>query len=161
MIKAYKGYHLLGLLLFIAYLLQHFLGLHWQALVELQQQEWYRILSGLFLLSLILLQWYFSRVRANPKLSADKTVRHYNLHTWIGALSPLVFFLHAAAPGYAYLLVLSILFFGNLLLGLLNGDTLSISSQWYYQGWMILHISISCLITALVLVHIAVVIYYE
>lgn len=160
MIKSEKRFHFVGLFLFVAYLIQYFFELHWQPLVRLQQQEWYKLGSGVLLLLLILLQWYFSRVRANPKVSASKAVKHKNLHIWAGAFSPLVFYLHAVGPGYAYLLLLSVLFFGNLLLGMLNQESVQIKSQWYFRGWMILHISISCLITALVLVHISMVVYY-
>lgn len=161
MIKPEKGYPIVGLFLFAAYLIQYFFELHWQTLLRLQQQEWYKIGSGITLLLLILFQWYLSRIRANSKISAGKSIRHNNLHKWVGALSPLIYYLHAVVPGYAYLLVLTILFFGNLLLGMVSNETVPIKNQWYFQGWMILHISISCLITALVLVHISMVVYYE
>ena len=160
MIKSEKGFSIVGLFLFTAYLIQYLFELHWQSLLHFQQQEWYKLASGTLLLLLILFQWYFSRVRANPKVSADKSIKHKNLHLWIGALSPLIFYLHAVVPGYAYLLVLSILFFGNLLLGMLNHESVPVKSQWYFRGWMILHISLSCLITALILVHISMVVYY-
>ena len=107
------------------------------------------------------MQWYFSRVRANPTISAEKSFHHFNLHKWVGALSPMVFYLHAVSPGYAYLLVLSVLFFGNLLVGMFNPETAPFKAQWFLQAWMILHVSISCLITSLVLIHIGMVLYYE
>jgi methionine sulfoxide reductase heme-binding subunit len=150
-----------GLALFAAYMLQHALGLHWQALVALQQEQLYRIGSGLLLLLLILFQWYFSRIKANPKISVEKSITHQNLHKWMGALSPVIFYLHAASPGFAYLFVLTFLFFSNLLLGLFNYEALPLKKQWFFQLWMIMHISISCLITSLILVHVAVVVYFE
>ncbi len=161
MINSENKYIAVGLFLFSAYLLQHMLEWHWDTLLMLQKQEWYRLSSGIALLLLILFQWYFSRIKANPKISAEKSLHHQNLHKWIGALSPVIFYLHAAAPGYAYLLVLSILFFSNLLLGLFNYEVVPFKKQWFFKGWMILHVCLSCLITSLILVHIAMVMYYE
>ena len=161
MLRSDRGYITLGLLLFTAYLLQHLFNFRWEEMLLLQQQEWYKLSSGIVLLLLILVQWYFSRVRANPTISTEKSFHHYNLHKWVGALSPLVFYLHAVSPGYAYLLVLTILFFGNLIIGLLNAETVPIRARWFFQVWMVLHISISCLITSLVLIHIGMVFYYE
>ena len=159
--KSDKAYIFIGLLLFEGYLLQYYLHLRWEVLGNLQQLSWYKLSSGTLLLLLILVQWHFSKVRANPKTSAQKSILHYNLHNWLGALSPLVFYLHTIVPGYAYLLVLSILFLGNFMLGILNNYLLPVQGRWYHNGWMVLHVSISCLITTLVLVHIVVVFYYE
>ncbi len=156
-----KVYIVVGLLLFAGYLLQYYLDIRWEGLGNLQRQPWYKISSGTLLLLLILVQWHFSKVQANPKISAQKSIFHQNLHKWLGALSPLIFYLHAIVPGYAYLLALSILFFSNLVLGMLNNDLLSVQNRWYHHGWMVLHVGIGCLITALVVVHIVVVFYYE
>jgi sulfoxide reductase heme-binding subunit YedZ len=156
-----KKYIIVGLFLFTAYILQYMLALSWQDLLFLQQQNWFRIVSGSVVAASIAFQWYLSRIRSNLSISPQKGLHYAWLHKWVGALSPLLFYIHAAAPGYAYLLTLSIVFFSNFILGMLNSEVISIDKKWYYQGWMILHVGLSCLITTLIVFHICIVIYYK
>jgi sulfoxide reductase heme-binding subunit YedZ len=156
-----KKYVAVGLFLFAAYVLQYLLDLSWQDLLLLQQQNWFRIVSGSIVAASIAFQWYLSRIRSDLKISPQKGLLYAKLHKWVGALSPLIFYMHAAAPGYAYLLALSIVFFSNFILGMLNSEVISINRKWYYQGWMILHVGLSCLITTLIVLHVCIVIYYK
>lgn len=155
-----KAFLITGSILFILFVLQDLLDLRWQALFDLQQDEMYRRWSGLGLSLVILFQWTLSLVRTRPKWQ-ELTLTFYNVHNWVGALTPLLFYLHSMQLGFAYLFVLSLTFFGNFLMGLFNLDVIKSKSMLVFQGWMILHVACSFFITFLTIYHVWVVFYYE
>ncbi|MFY0598484.1 MAG: hypothetical protein JXR03_02355 [Cyclobacteriaceae bacterium] len=149
-----------GLTLFALFILQDLLGWKWDFLYELQDDQMYRRWSGLVLSLIILFQWSLSLVRSRPKWE-ELSLKFYNIHNWIGAFTPLLFYIHSMQLGFAYLLVLSLTFFGNFLLGMFNLDVIKNKSQIIFQAWMILHVACSFFITLLTIYHIWVVFYYE
>ena len=151
---------LTGSTLFILFILQDMLGWKWEYLYELQQEQMYRRWSGLVLSLIILFQWTLSLIRSKPKWE-ELTLRFYNIHNWVGAFTPLLFYIHSMQLGFAYLFVLSITFFGNFLLGLINLDVIKNKSQIVFQSWMILHVACSFFITFLTMYHVWIVFYYE
>ncbi|WP_258105727.1 hypothetical protein [Marinoscillum sp. MHG1-6] len=149
-----------GGILFTLFILQDALDWHWEALHTLQDDQMYRRWSGLGLSLIILFQWTLSLVRTRPKWE-DLSLTFYNIHNWVGAFTPLLFYIHSMELGFAYLFVLSITFFGNFLMGMFNLDVIKNKSQLVFQGWMILHVACSFFITFLTIYHIYVVFYYE
>ncbi|MBB6463107.1 hypothetical protein [Flammeovirga kamogawensis] len=153
-------YFYIGSTLFILFVLQDALQLRWEGLYQLQEDQFYRRWSGLGLLFIILFQWTLSIVRSVEKWQA-KSIAFYKVHNWLGALTPLLFYLHSMELGFAYLFILSITFFSNFLMGMFNFDVIKTTSKLFFQGWMIVHVSLSLLITTLTFYHIWVVFYYE
>lgn len=150
----------IGLILFALFVLQDALDLRWEALQTLQEEQMYRRWSGLGLFTIILFQWSLSLVRVIPKLS-DKSIIFHSIHNWLGAFTPLLFYIHSMELGFAYLFMLSVTFFGNFLLGMFNLDVLRSRSQIVFQGWMILHVAFSFFVSFVTVYHIWIVFYYE
>lgn len=151
---------IIGLVLFAGYVLQEVLDLRWMMLQDLQQDQMYRRWSGLGLSLVILFQWLLSIVRVVPRWE-ELSLTFKNIHNWLGAFTPLLFYVHSMQLGYAYLFMLSITFFGNFLLGLFNLDLIKTTSQLVFKGWMILHVGFSFFVTFITIYHVWVVFYYE
>lgn len=150
----------IGISLFILFILQDLMPLKWDYLEGLQNKQMYRRWSGLFLSAFILFQWSLSLVRTVPRWQ-DKSLSYHTIHTWLGAFTPLFFYIHSTKLGYAFLFLLSLTFLVNFLLGMFNLDVLKSKKQWYFQGWMISHVALSIFITLLTVYHIWIVFYYE
>jgi cytochrome b561 len=151
---------LLGVVLFLAFLLQLVLKLEWQWLFELQQGEMYKRWTGLVLAIFIAFQWVLSMTRTVKKWR-PYAMTMQNIHKWVGALSPLFFYVHCMALGYGYLLLLSYIFIANTLLGYFNLDVLKNNSDLLFKGWMICHVALSLIVTILMVFHIVMVFYYK
>jgi len=150
----------IGLLLLLLYFIQYFLKLEWSWLLNLQQDQMFRRWSGLVLALFIAFQWILTFTRVIPKFRKH-SIKMNTVHKWIGALSPIIFYVHGMQLGYGYLLVLTIIFFTNSLLGYINLDLIKSTSNLLFKGWMILHVSFSMIITILMFFHIAMVFYYK
>ena len=153
-------YLYVGYALFAIYILQDVLELKFQFLEELQTQQTYRRWSGVLLFSFILFQWSLTLVRVVKKW-AEKAIPVYQLHKWVGAFSPVFYYLHATHLGYAYLLILSLGFFANFSVGLVNMDFIKTQKPFYVKGWMLIHVTLSMFISTLMIYHIWMVFYYN
>lgn len=151
---------LLGLLLFTAFIVQYFLKIEWHWLAELQQDQMFKRWSGLLLSLLIAFQWLLSLFRTRKKLRKH-AMSMQNIHKWLGALSPLIFYVHSIGMGYGYLLLLAYIFFTNTILGYFNLDVIKNNSDALFKGWMIAHVALSLIITILMVFHIVMVFYYK
>lgn len=151
---------IIGLLLLSLFVIQFVFKLEWHWLLSLQQEEIYKRWSGLVLASLITLQWLLTLTRVVKKLRKH-ALKMTSIHKWLGAVSPLVFYVHSMSMGYGYLLLLSYLFFSNALLGFINLDVIKNKSDWIFKSWMIIHVAFSIIITVLMFLHIGVVFYYK
>ena len=151
---------ILGLVLLCAFFIQFFLQLEWNWLFELQQMEMYKRWSGLVLALFIAFQWVltFTRVIKNLRKHA---MSMQAIHKWLGALSPLVFYIHSMSMGYGYLLLLSYVFFSNTLLGYFNLDVIKSNSDLLFKGWMISHVALSIVVSVMMVFHIGMVFYYK
>ena len=119
-----KGYLYLGLLLLVAFIIQDLFQIKWPWLETLQDDENYRIGSGIVLALYVAAQFILPMKRWSRLFVAAR--RHYRLHKWQGAAAPLLFFFHTThLGGYGYLLLLSVLYFSNFMLGLLNPEIFS------------------------------------
>lgn len=151
---------LIGLAFLIAFFIQFFLKLEWQWLFQLQQEEMYKRWSGLGLAIFITFQWVLTLTRIVSKWR-KYAMTMQNIHKWLGAFSPLFFYIHSMALGYGYLLLLSYIFFSNTLLGYLNLDVIKNNSDSLFKGWMITHVALSIIVTVLMVFHITMVFYYK
>lgn len=151
---------LIGLVLLTAFFLQFFLALQWNWLYELQQDEMYKRWSGLGLALFIAFQWVLTLTRVVKKWRT-KAMTMLTIHKWLGAISPLLFYIHSMAMGYGYLLLLSYIFFSNTLLGYFNLDIIKNNSDTLFKGWMIVHVALSIIISIMLVFHVAVVFYYK
>ena len=151
----YVGFVFLG-----AYLLQLFLKVEWLWLNEMQLDENYKRWSGLALGLFIFFQWVLTLSRVIKKFR-KYSIKVTQLHKWIGAVSPLIFYIHSVKLGYGYLLLLSSIFLSNMLLGNVNLDFIKSQKEWLFKSWMIVHVTLSVVITFLVLFHIGTVFYYK
>jgi ferredoxin-NADP reductase len=155
-----KSYLYLGMTLFVAFLAQDLFAWKMPWLENLQTQEPYKIYSGLLLVFYILTQFIMSynNFCEKPHVSASK----YQQHKFRGAFAPLIFFIHSTQFGVAYQLMLSMVYFSNLLLGLFNHEIIKtpIIRIRYFKLWLPLHIVLSLLLITLVGFHIYVVASY-
>ena len=150
----------IGLLLLLLYLMQFILGLKWEWLYNMQQEELYKRWSGLGLALFIVIQWLltFSRIVKKLKKYSFKVT---NLHKWFGALSPLLFYIHSMSFGYGYLMLLTYIFLVNNFIGYFNLDVIKSTNEVLFKGWMITHVAFSMVITILMVFHIGMVFYYK
>ncbi|MDB4297282.1 hypothetical protein N9901_00860 [Flavobacteriaceae bacterium] len=158
--KNQKTITFISIALFAVYLLQEVFCFKIPLLEKWQADEMFNRWSGLGLAIFILFQWLLTFVRISKKLRIH-TLKFTNIHKWIGAFSPLLFYIHSTDFGYGYLGLLSYLFFGNLLLGALNLDIIKSQKEWIFKGWMIIHVGFSLIITLLLFLHIGTVFYYK
>ncbi|WP_010523428.1 hypothetical protein [Aquimarina agarivorans] len=151
----------IGIFLFVLYIVQYFLPVKWMWLYELQEHnQMYKRWSGLAVFLLIVFQWVLTISRVWKRLW-KYSVKLTTIHKWIGAFSPILFYVHVMEFGYGYLALLSYLFFTNMLLGVVNLDIIKSKKNWVFQSWMITHVAFSIIITFVSLFHIGVVFYYE
>ncbi|GAA3629890.1 hypothetical protein [Flavivirga jejuensis] len=151
---------ILGILLLVLFFIQFFLKLEWVWLLNLQQNEMYKRWSGLAIALLITFQWLLTITRVVKKWR-NYSIKMTTMHKWLGALSPLFFYVHSMGLGYGYLLLLSYTFFSSALFGYINLDVIKNSGDLLFKGWMIVHVACSMIISILMLFHIGVVFYYK
>lgn len=151
---------ILGLALLLLFFLQFFLNLRWSWLAELQNLEMYKRWSGLGLALFIAFQWLLTFTRVITKLRKH-AMKMAEIHKWIGAISPVLFYIHSIGLGYGYLALLSYIFFANTLIGYINLDVLKNNSELLFKSWMILHVALSLTINILLFFHIGMVFYYK
>lgn len=151
---------IVGLILLLAFFVQYFLSLEWGWLYQLQNDEMYKRWSGLFLAVFILFQWVLSLTRTINKWKKH-AMKMQNIHKWLGAISPVFFYVHSMGMGYGYLLLLSYIFFSNTLIGYFNLDVLKSNSEALFKGWMITHVALSLIVSIMMIFHITMVFYYK
>lgn len=150
----------LGLILLFAFFVQFLFKLEWRWLFLLQQDEMFKRWSGVLIAIFILFQWVLSLTRTVKKWKKH-AIRVQNIHKWLGALSPLIFYIHSISMGYGYLLLLSYIFFSNTLLGYFNLDVVKNNSDTFFKGWMITHVALSLVVSILMVFHVSMVFYYK
>ncbi|WP_370476609.1 hypothetical protein [Tamlana flava] len=151
---------LIGLALLSAFFLQFFLTLQWDWLFELQQDEMYKRWSGLALAIFIIFQWVLTLTRVIKKFRKN-AMSMQSIHKWLGAISPLLFYIHSMSLGYGYLLLLSYIFFSNTLLGYFNLDVVKSKSDALFKGWMVSHVALSIIVSIMLVFHVTMVFYYK
>jgi len=146
------NYVTVGLALLLLYLAQQWFDLRWELLQTLQHEDSFKKNSGLVLGGFMILQWSLTWVRV-LKMKDEVNKLFISIHKWLGAFSPLFFYAHAMEFGYAYLFFLTCLFVTNMLVGYLNPEKIGVTLKAYLQGWMIVHVTLSVLLTLLMFFH--------
>jgi len=154
-----KTYTLVGLALLVLFFLQQGFNLKPLWLAQWQQQEWYRQFSGIVLLAYLLLQWRLGKTKIQNWVGSVARIVH--IHKWQGALTPLVFYAHSMQLGYAYQLLLSSVFLGNIVVGMLNPEVVRVAHKAYRPSWLVIHIVLAVLTMLLVVFHLYVVYGYS
>ncbi|MBV7333314.1 hypothetical protein KFU94_34780 [Chloroflexi bacterium TSY] len=154
-----KGYFYLGLLLLFAYLMQDLLDIRWVWLMNAQEGESFKRWSGFVLTLYIASQWALSALRMTKNGKAAK--RNYKIHNQLGAIAPLFFYIHAMKVGYAYLAILSLIYYTNMVVGLFNPEIINNRNKTFIFYWMIVHVTLSVLVVLLTFYHIFIVFYYQ
>ncbi len=149
----------LGLVLFICFLLQAVLNLKFPFLEALQRNELYKQISGFFLLGFLIIQWYLSFLRVRSNHHAAK--KQFTLHKQIGTFAPLVFYIHSTKWGYAYLSFLSAVYFANFLVGIFNPEAIFFNPRLVKQGWRAIHVGLSVLVLVIAIYHLAIAFTYH
>jgi ferredoxin-NADP reductase len=155
-----KKYAYIAILLFLAFFAQELFNWKLSGLEALQDNENYKIYSGLGLVVYIVSQFVmaYNRKCETPHVPASR----YRQHKLRGAFAPLVFFIHSTQLGGAYLLLLSSVYFANFLVGIFNHEHIKQAAQRirYFKLWLPIHISLSLLLLSLVGFHIYIVASY-
>ena len=146
----------IGLILLLLFPLQALIGWQPARLAELQQIDKYKMWSGLVLAIYLGMQWVLPGLRLAKKPKLVK--RFYTLHKQVGVFAPLMFYMHSMQWGYAYLMVLSIVFFANIAIGLFSvdvvGQYMKVYRKQYTFWWMVMHVSLSVVTMGMMLYHI-------
>ena len=155
------NYFYVGVLLLLGFAVQDIFQLKWPWLETLQADETYRRWSGLVLTLYVAAQFILPWFRWRGKFK--QAARYYHLHKYQGILAPLVYYIHATTMGYAYLFLLSMVYFANFTLGLFNQEVVAkpAQKQKYAYYWVIGHVLLSILTVALVAFHIYMVFGYQ
>lgn len=147
-----KGYFYLGLALLIAFFVQEIHPWRWHWLTGLQDNDVYKQLSGFVLVAFIIHQWHCSILRNKGLMREAGRILHR--HKSIGSFAPLFFYAHSQTLGFAYLQVLSLVYFAIFLSGLFNFETTHIHKSWYQLIWITVHIGLSTALLFLMSYHI-------
>lgn len=142
----------------LAYLLQHWLSLHWGALSDWQQTTGYKLLTGSLLASFVGFQWLLAACRWLSWSQLAKSL--YRWHQWLGALSPVLLFLHSTELGAGYVLLLSSVYLANTVLGLVSPQTWT-ALRKFHTPWMASHIALSVLLVVVIGMHVWTALYFE
>ncbi|MGZ8928667.1 MAG: hypothetical protein ACXW03_09445 [Methylobacter sp.] len=147
-----KGYFCLGMLLFTAFAIQEFGNLSWPWLAKLQADDVYKQLTGFTLVGYLVHQWRCSLLRNKGLIL--KAAKLLNQHKLLGALAPVFFYAHAQHIGYAYLQVLSLVYFAIFITGLCNAEITHIHKHWFHVVWITVHVGLATGLVFLLSYHI-------
>lgn len=139
--SVFKGYFCLGMLLFAVFVIQEFGHFSWSWLAKMQAEDVYKQLSGFVLVAYLAFQWRCSVLRNQGLM--QKAAKLLDQHKLMGALAPLLFYAHAQTIGYAYLQVLSGVYFAIFLTGLCNAEIIRIRKAWFRKIWITIHIGLA------------------
>ncbi len=150
-----------GLGLLLLYLVQMAVALAPSQLIALQREELWRRWSGAAVLCVLVCQWLLPTLRNQ---SSGMTARRaLSLHRWVGALSPLVLFVHTTRPGFGLLAALGWIFLANVGLGLVDRSVLGHipGLRPLVRAWLPIHVLLSCLLSVLAGLHLVRVFAYK
>jgi hypothetical protein len=147
-----KGYFCLGLLLLTAFAIQEIGNLSWPWLAKLQTDNVYKQLSGFALVGYLVHQWRCSLLRNKGLM--QKAAKLLHQHKLLGALAPAFFYAHAQHIGYAYLQVLSLVYFAIFITGLCNVEITRIHKHWFQVVWITVHVGLATALVFLLGYHI-------
>ncbi|MEM7483230.1 MAG: hypothetical protein AAF481_18850 [Acidobacteriota bacterium] len=159
MIRRERRRAALGIFLLSVYLVQAILGWEWSWLAGKQLDESFKRWTGCLLLAYLLHQWWLTVGRAMGWARAAK--KSYRLHKNLGLVAPVFFYFHSMRLGYGYLLLLSSVYLGNLLVGYLHPVSIGFKPKMLSFPWMVVHVALAVLTMLVVAYHTWFVLYYE
>jgi hypothetical protein len=148
----------IGAILWVLFLEQLGLDLDWPALRALQSRFSYKLATGALLAAFLSFQWLLALCRVTGSMRAAKVL--YPWHQTVGALAPALLFLHSTRLGFGYLVVLSVVYLANNVVGLVNPSAFP-RVKSVLSLWTIVHIALSVLVVALTAYHAWTALYYE
>jgi hypothetical protein len=148
----------IGAILWVLFLEQWWLDPDWQAVRIWQSRFPNKIATGVALGMFLSFQWLLAVCRMSGFLRTAKAL--YPWHQTIGALAPVLLFLHSTRLGFGYLLVLCTVYLANNLVGLVNPSAFP-RVKSVLSLWTIFHIALSVLVVALTAYHAWTALYYE
>lgn len=141
----------------ILFLWQHVAELHVSAVETLQANPVFKAWSGIALFGYLLSQWWLFLLRVRNQKFASQIA----LHQRMGAVAPVLFYIHSTQLGYGYLLLLSSVYFSNLVVGATSPTTTRIKSMLYRRTWLLAHISLSVITVMLAAYHAWIAFYFK
>ncbi len=141
-----------GLLLLALWLVAQLSGWRWPWLDALQADDGYKQLSGAALVAFVIHQWRLPLLRLRGAM--DDAVRRLDDHKWAGVLAPVLFWLHAQALGYAYLLALSLTFWAVVAGGFVNSRIARVRTPALRWLWITGHIALASALPLLIGFHV-------
>lgn len=147
----------LGVAGVLLYLVQDFSGLRWEWLAELQTEDAFKYVTGAGLLSYVGWQWWLFYARVKGR----NLRRLLAWHQRTGALVPLLFYIHSVEIGYGYLMALSWIFLGNMLVGAASPLGIKVKNRYYTVSWGFIHVSLAALTGIMGLFHAYIAVYYK
>ena len=156
-ISSYRKYYLLGLIVLVILIFQAIYGLPWTPLLELQNNQIYKQVTGYILFLMIGLQWYLGISRHKDKQFKNKIFWHKN----VGLFLPIFFYIHAIQYGHAYQALIWTIFILNCATAYLSPDVIQLKFRLWRLSWFILHIALSSTLTILLCYHLYIVYNYS
>jgi methionine sulfoxide reductase heme-binding subunit len=147
-----------GAILWVLFLEQLGLKLDWPALRVWQGRFSYKVATGALLGAFISFQWLLAICRVSGFMRVAKAL--YPWHQTVGALAPVLLFLHSTRLGFGYLVVLCGVYLANNLVGLINPSAFP-RVKSVLSLWTVVHIALSVLLVALTAYHAWTALYYE
>lgn len=147
-----------GGVLWIFWIAQNYWPLNIPAFETIRVTFTYRLATGSFLVAFIAFQWSLAYYRQTGQVGAAA----HNLlwHRRLGAIAPILYFLHAPRFGYGFLALLSASFLTNAALATFGYER-SLRSKYLWLTWLLTHIIAACLVVALAAIHITTAVYFE
>ena len=137
-----------GCVLFVAYVVMAGF-IEWPWLEALQQDDTFKVVTGLGLAVYLHQQW---------SMIGHRDVGRHRLG---GALAPLVLYLHASHFGYGYLILLALIYLGSMGSGLLHGPVVGLRTKWMFTLWFVVHVATSVMLVLLGGYHVIIALAYE
>jgi methionine sulfoxide reductase heme-binding subunit len=147
-----------GAILWVLFLEQWWLDLDWPLFRAWQSRFPYKIATGTALAVFLSFQWFLALCRVSGWTRTAKAI--YPWHQTLGALAPLLLFVHSTRLGFGYLVALSAVFLANNLVGLVNPSAFP-RIKSVLSLWTVVHIALSVVVVALAAYHAWTALYYE
>lgn len=159
--KNLSNYKFFGVLLLLFYIVQEYNGLSFPSLERLQSTFDYQVITGMMVLTYVLLQWRLPLARL-MNVNKDTFIALRTSHKKIGSFAPVFFYIHVASTGQGYLFALSNVYLFHTLLSYADSGLVPDNyKKIYTHAWTVLHIVFSSLLLFMSLFHVYVALAYK
>jgi len=146
----FNQWALTSFILLALFFLQYIFDLSPQWLMSLQKQDVYKQITGFGLFAYVYYQWHLAFIHLNKH---QPTEAQRKTHRIVGAVAPLIYYIHSTELGYAYQSLLSSAFLTNCLIGSINPQFVRIKSRRYYSVWVLSHVGLAVMVVVLLFYH--------